>query len=84
MRNKTDRNLETLWTQVTDELTLSQYEKTMGGDMSYKSKAERAMKVSRSETVHALCLEMIQIYDEAYSTPVLSIGVSNRDFSEFE
>jgi hypothetical protein len=84
MRNQTDRNLATLWAQVTDELTLSQYEKTMGGDMSYKSKAERALKVSRSETVQALCLEMIQIYDEAYSMPVLSAGVSNRDFSEFE
>jgi hypothetical protein len=84
MRNTTDKMLSALWGQVCDELTLSQYEKTMGGDMSYKAKAEKALKVSRSETVRSLCIEMIQIYDDAYSTPILSIGVSNRDFSEFE
>lgn len=79
--SKTDRNLAILWQQAADQLTLSQYESTMGGDMSYKSKAERAMKVSRNKTVHAICIEMIQIYDDAYSH---LIPVSNRDFSDFE
>ncbi len=52
-----------LWNAICDELTLSQYEKTMGGDMSYKAKAKRAMEVSRSKTVHSLCLDLIQAYE---------------------
>jgi hypothetical protein len=52
-----------LWNAITEELTLSQYEKTMGGDMSYKAKAIKAMEVSRSKTVQALCIDLIQAYE---------------------
>lgn len=54
---------DSLWNAITEELTLSQYEKTMGGDMSYKAKALKAMEVSRSKTVHALCNDLIQAYE---------------------
>ena len=81
-RNSINGHLASIWNEIVDQLSLSQYESTMGGDMSYKSKAERAMQVSRNKTVHALCLELINVYDSHFGTSALT--VSNRDFSDFE
>jgi hypothetical protein len=58
-----------IWNTICEELTLSQYKKLMGGDMTYKSKALRAMEVSRSNTVHELCLDLIHVY-ESYFEPL--------------
>lgn len=49
-----------LYSQLVEELTLKQYTALMGGDMSFRSKAERAMKVSRSQKVHSLARKIIQ------------------------
>jgi len=54
---------DSLWNAIVEELTLSQYEKTMGGDMLYKAKALKAMKVSRSKKVQELCNDLIQAYE---------------------
>lgn len=43
-----------LYNQLTSKLSLKQYTKLMGGDMSYRSKAERAKLVSKSKQVHIL------------------------------
>ena len=54
-----------LWTLIAELLTLKQYTATMGGDMTYKSKAERAMRVSKSKRVHELCKLILQSYEES-------------------
>lgn len=48
-----------LWGEIVDLLTLSQYEKTMGGDMTWYSKAFRAKEVSTSKRVHKLANALI-------------------------
>lgn len=48
---KTQREL---YRELTDLLSLSQFKHLMGGDMTFKSKAERAKRVSKSKRVHAL------------------------------
>jgi hypothetical protein len=47
--------LRRLYDALVDELSLAQYRHLMGGEMSYESKARRALKVSRSKQVHYLC-----------------------------
>lgn len=50
-----------LYAQLVDLLSLAQYKPLMFGDMSYKSKAERAKLVSKSKKVHALADAIIQL-----------------------
>ena len=76
--------LSQIWSQVVENLTLRQLDRCMGGDMSYKSKAERAMQASRSETVHALCIEMIGLYESHFEIQDLNqdlgLGLTLSDF----
>lgn len=82
MKNSIHNHLKSIWQDITDELSLYQYRTLMGGDMSFRSKAERALKVSKSKTVQKLCYELISVYDSHYSMKALT--VSNQDFSEFD
>lgn len=49
------------YNQLVDLLSLRQYKPLMFGDMSYKSKAERAKRVSKSKRVHALADQIIAL-----------------------
>ncbi len=60
--NKTQRQL---WSEVCDLLSFKQFCETMGGDMLYKSKALKAMRLSKSKAVHALCQQIIALADTA-------------------
>ena len=82
-QNKTKQvtvQLASIWNEVVENLTLRQLDRCLGGDMSYKSKALRAMQASRSETVQALCLEMIQLYESHFEAPDLSFSIDLSDF----
>jgi hypothetical protein len=57
-----------LWNEIVENLNLSQYEKTMGGDMSFKAFALKAMRVSRSEKVRALCLDLVRAYEHYFES----------------
>jgi hypothetical protein len=58
--------LRKTWNEVVDRLTLRQLHECMGGDMSYKSKAQRAMKSSKSKAVHQLCNQMLELYSSHF------------------
>lgn len=62
------RCIKDLYSRLTALLTLKQYAKLMGGDMSYKSKAERAKRVSKSRRVHDLADYIIQLQNEISKT----------------
>ena len=72
--------LASMWNEVVENLTLRQLDFCMGGDMSYKSKASRAMQVSKNETVQYLCLDMIQLYESHFETQDLSLITDLSDF----
>jgi hypothetical protein len=74
--------LSLIWGEIVEHLSLSQYYKVMGGDMSYKSKAERVKKVSKSTVVWDLADRLILAYEIRYSSVQLS--ADNADFSEFD
>jgi hypothetical protein len=46
--------VKSLYETLTDELSLAQYSKLMGGSMEYLDKARRAKEVSKSKNVHYL------------------------------
>lgn len=50
-----------LYDQLTELLSLKQFQPLMGGEMSYVSKAERAKRVSKSKRVHALADQIIAL-----------------------
>jgi len=75
--------LGAIWTEVVECLSLRQLDSCLGGDMSYKSKAQRAMKVSKNETVQALCIEMIQLYESHFEAD-LNFAQIRIDLSDFE
>jgi hypothetical protein len=52
-----------LYNQLVELLSLRQFKPLMFGDMTYKSKAERAKRVSRSRKVHALANQIIALAD---------------------
>lgn len=54
-------SMKSLYSMTIDHLTLSQYEKVMGGDMSFASKARKIMEVSRNKTVHLYCKEILEL-----------------------
>lgn len=54
-------SVKSLYEQLVNELSLKQYSKLMGGDMTYKSKAKRAKTVSKSKIVHALANTIIEL-----------------------
>ena len=57
---------KSLWSQICEHLSFSQYTKTMGGDMLYVSKARVAMRVSKSKKVHALANRLIGLASIQY------------------
>jgi hypothetical protein len=57
-------HIRNLYSDLVKLLTLSQFRKLMGGDMSYKSKAQRAMLVSKSKKVHYLAKQIINLCEE--------------------
>lgn len=63
MRKITDITIMSLYRELVDELSLAQYRKLMFGDMTYKSKAERAKKASKSKKVHKLANEILKQYE---------------------
>lgn len=52
-----------LWTQIFNLLNMRQAYQVMGGEMTYVSKARRAMQVSKSKKVHALANQLIALAD---------------------
>jgi cell division protein FtsB len=56
------RRMKELYSTLTEILSLKQFTTLMGGDMSYKSKAERAKRVSKSKRVHCLADQIIELY----------------------
>lgn len=62
--NKTREQLSQAWTKVADQLSLKQYQKTMGNS-NYKAKALFVMShVSKSKRVHADCVALINLYNQ--------------------
>lgn len=49
-----------LWEQIVELLSLSQYRRTMGGCMLFTSKAQVAMRVSKSKRVHKLAKQILE------------------------
>lgn len=50
--------MHTLYTKITDRLTLKQYSRIMGGNMSYLSKIQRIRKVTKDRVTLILCDEL--------------------------
>ena len=50
-----------LYNQLVELLSLKQFMPLMFGDMSYRSKAERAKRVSKSKRVHELANQIIEL-----------------------
>lgn len=50
-----------LYDQLVELLSLAQYRPLTGGEMTYRSKAERAKCVSKSKRVHALADQIIEL-----------------------
>ncbi len=57
-------SMKSLYEMAVAKLSLSQYEKVMGGGMSFESKARRVMKVSRNKTVQLYCLQILELAQE--------------------
>lgn len=57
------RRLRANYDLMIGPLSCSQFRKLMGGDMSYKAKAEKAKKVSQSKTVHYYADMVIDLYN---------------------
>lgn len=55
---KTQREI---YNELVDLLSLKQFMPLMFGDMSYRSKAERAKRVSKSKRVHELANQIIEL-----------------------
>lgn len=53
------RTQRRIYDDIVNLLSLAQYRHLMGGDMSYESKAKRALKVSKSKKVQALVNELL-------------------------
>jgi len=74
-----------IWTEIVEHLTLRQLDRCMGGDMSYKSKALRAMQASKSQAVQDLGQDLISLYESHFETPVLqAVDSMGFDLSDFE
>lgn len=58
------RSQRALYDEMIELLSLRQYKPLMFGDMSYKSKAERAKRVSRSKRVHTLADQIIALHNK--------------------
>lgn len=54
-----------LYHDIVDKLTLSQFSKIMGGDMSYQAKVTKVRKVTRNKDVLALCDELETLLKES-------------------
>lgn len=60
-------NQREVYNQLVELLSLNQYSKLMGGDMSYANKALRAKRASKSRKVHALANQIIALSAKAVS-----------------
>jgi hypothetical protein len=55
------RTQREIYNELVDLLSLKQFMPLMGGNMSYRSKAERAKRVSKSKRVHELANQIIDL-----------------------
>jgi hypothetical protein len=70
-----------LYNKLTLLLTLKQFKTLMGGDSSYKSKAERAKLVCKSKRVHELANRIIELDAKrmnCYVVGIDSLGEENK------